>query len=47
MRPLVEKTPPNRQEGPTMARRERAQAVVNDQARVRNWTHLPPLAAWT
>jgi hypothetical protein len=26
---------------------ERGQAVVNDQARVRNWTHLPPLAAWT
>ena len=23
------------------------QAVVNDQMRVRNWTHLPPLAAWT
>jgi len=26
---------------------DRGQAVVNDQARVRNWTHLPPLAAWT
>ena len=24
-----------------------SQAVVNDQARVLNWTHLPPLVAWT
>jgi hypothetical protein len=23
------------------------QAVVNDQMRVRNWIHLPPLVAWT
>jgi hypothetical protein len=24
-----------------------SQAVVNDQVRVLNWTHLPPLVAWT
>jgi hypothetical protein len=23
------------------------QAVVNDHTRVLNWTHLPPLVAWT
>jgi hypothetical protein len=25
----------------------RGSAVVKDQVRVLNWTHLPPLAAWT
>jgi hypothetical protein len=27
--------------------RARGQAVVNDQMRVLNWTHVPPLAACT